>query len=143
MIELSLTFLVVLVGDHALKFLLRRVIPNGLSLGSIGTMRIVAGQVWLRRNGDHFSDVMIWAFWLLAAVALIIVGIYVPFSAVFTGLLVGGSFSNALETFLRGSVSDYVCLRFCPAFNLADLALATGAVGILTEFLFAVREAVL
>ena len=57
----------------------------------------------------------------------------------FVGLLLGGSLSNALESSLRGTVSDYVCLRFWPAFNLADLALAAGAIGILAELLMAVR----
>ena len=39
-------------------------------------------------------------------------------------------------------VSDYVCLRFWPAFNLADLALTAGAIGILTELLIALRGTV-
>ena len=141
MIKVSLTLLVVLVSDHALKFLLHRVLgPDGLPLGSIGSVRIVAGQLWLRRIGEHVSAVMIWTFWVLAAVALVIVGTCAPFSAVFVGLLLGGSLSNGLESSLRGSVSDYVCIRFWPSFNLADMALAAGAIGILTEFLIAVRE---
>ena len=53
------------------------------------------------------------------------------FFGVFVGLLLGGSLSNAVESSMRGSITDYICLRFWPAFNLADLALAAGAIGIL------------
>jgi signal peptidase II len=46
------------------------------------------------------------------------------------GLMLGGALSHALETSVRGSVCDYVCLRFWPAFDLADVALAVGALGL-------------
>ena len=140
MIALSLTLLVVLVSDQALKFLLRRVMgSDALPLGPFGSVRMVAGQLWVRRLGGHSSGVMMWTFWVAAAVALVIVSSWIPSSRVFVGLLLGGSLSNAVESSLRGTVSDYVCLRFWPAFNLADLALAAGAIGILAELLIAVR----
>jgi lipoprotein signal peptidase len=59
---------------------------------------------------------------------------------VFVGLLLGGSLSNAMEGSLRGSVTDYVCLRFWPAFNLADVALTAGAVGLGVALLRAIGE---
>jgi lipoprotein signal peptidase len=43
--------------------------------------------------------------------------------------MLGGSLSHAWETTVHGSVSDYVCLRFWPAFDLADVALTIGALG--------------
>jgi lipoprotein signal peptidase len=61
---------------------------------------------------------------------------------IFVGLLLGGSLSHAVETSLRDAVSDYVCLRFWPAFNLADLALAAGAIGALFNLLMVVRRTV-
>ena len=81
---------------------------------------------------------MMWASWVAAAVALVIASSWIPSSALFVGLLLGGSLSNAVESARRGSVSDYVCLRFWPAFNLADLALAAGAIGTVAELLIAV-----
>ena len=42
----------------------------------------------------------------------------------FAGLLLGGSLGNAVEHAQRGAISDYVRLRFWPAFNLADAAIA-------------------
>ena len=65
-----------------------------------------------------------WCFWVVAAAALVIVSVWAPSFGVFAGLLLGGSLSNAVDASLRGTVSDYVCLRCWPAFNLADLALA-------------------
>lgn len=58
------------------------------------------------------------------------------------GLLLGGSLSHAVESSLRGSITDYICLRFWPAFNLADLALAAGAIGMIVQFLIAGRAMV-
>jgi signal peptidase II len=138
MIALSLTMLVVLVSDQALKFLLRRARRfEALPLGPFGSVRMVAGQLWVHRLGWHASGVAMWSFWIAAAVVLVIVSGSAPTSRVFQGLLLGGSLSNALESSLRGTVSDYVCLRFWPPFNLADLALTAGAVGVLAELLIA------
>src|SRR5262245_24556764 len=136
MIALSLTMLAVIVSDQGLKFLLRR--ATGfvvLPLGPLGSVRMVAGQLWVRRLGGPASGVTMWTVWAAAAVALVIVGGGTPSPRVFQGLLLGGSLSNALESSLRGTVSDYVCLRFWPPFNLADLALAAGAIGVLAELL--------
>ena len=47
------------------------------------------------------------------------------------GMLLGGSSSHALESAVRGSISDYICLRFWPAFNLADVAITVGAIGVI------------
>jgi signal peptidase II len=138
MIALSLTMLVVLVSDQALKLLLRRARGfDALPLGPFGSVRMVGGQLWVRRLGGPASGVTMWTFWAAAAAALVIVGSSTPSSRVFQGLLLGGSLSNALESTLRGTVSDYVCLRFWPPFNLADLALTIGAIGILAELLIA------
>jgi len=134
MIALSLTLLVVLVSDQGLKSVVRRVIvSDALPLGPIGSVRMVPGQLWVRRVGGPSRGLMMWTFWIVAAVALVMVSTWIPSSQIFVGLLLGGSLSNAVESSLRGTVSDYVCLRFWPAFNFADLALAAGAIGTLSE----------
>src|SRR5262245_19927927 len=124
MIALSLTLLAVVVSDQILKLLLRRVRgSDALALGPLGSVRVVAGKLRVLRLSGHSGGVMMWTIWVPAAVALVIVSTWHPSSGVFAGLLLGGSLSNALESSLRGTVSDYACLRFWPAFNLADLAL--------------------
>jgi lipoprotein signal peptidase len=41
---------------------------------------------------------------------------------------------------MRGGVSDYVCLRVWPAFNLADVAITVGAIGVLLTTFMAMRD---
>jgi signal peptidase II len=126
--------LVVLVGDQALKLLLcRRMGSAGLALGQFGDVRIVAGRLWLRRLARDCGGAGIWCLWLAAAIPLAVASTLLPVSAAFVGLLLGGSLSHAVESSLRGSITDYICLRFWPAFNLADLALVVGAIGMIGE----------
>jgi signal peptidase II len=140
MSALCVTLLVVLVSDQALKFLVRqRMRDDAFALGPFGNVRMAAGRLWLERVRGQCSGPVIWSFWAVAAAPLIIVSTLVPSCSVFVGLLLGGSLSHAVESSLRGSITDYICLRFWPAFNLADLALAVGAIGTLTTLLIAVR----
>jgi signal peptidase II len=142
MIAIATTVLGVLAADLALKLLLCRVTGSGLiGLGPLGQLQIVPGRLWLRRLSGQWTYLPMWALWIVASGVLVIASRWLPSSTVFVGLLLGGSLSNAVEISRRGTVSDYVCLRFWPAFNLADLALAAGAVGILVSLLFAVLAA--
>ena len=59
----------------------------------------------------------------------------------FAGALLGGSLSHALETSLRGCIIDYVRLRLWPAFNLADVAITVGALGVLVQMVITTKEA--
>jgi lipoprotein signal peptidase len=84
----------------------------------------------------------LWFVWLTAAVALVLCSALAPFNSVFVGLLLGSSLSHAIESSLRGSITDYVCLRIWPAFNLADLALTAGAIGIMGELIVIIHQKV-
>ena len=53
-----------------------------------------------------------------------------------------GSLSNLLEHVTRGAITDYVCLRRWPAFNLADVALTAGALSLLATGLIAAVSAI-
>ena len=138
-----MTLLIVLASDQALKLLLRRRLgSDALALGPFGSVRVVAGRLWLRRLGRPCSGAELWCLWWAAAVPLVVVSALLPSSAVFVGLLLGGSLSHAVEISLRGSVTDYICPRFWPAFNLADLALTAGAIGLIAELLIVTRTMV-
>lgn len=135
---------VVLASDQAVKLLLHRLRGSAtLQLGPFGGVRMVAGQLCLRRLGAECSGAEIWCFWLAAAVPLVIISTFLPASAAFVGLLLGGSLSHAVESSMRGRITDFICLRFWPAFNLADLALTAGAVGMIEELLITIRAMVL
>lgn len=140
MMPLALTAVVVLVADQAVKLLLRRTgLFEGVRWGPYGSLRIVAGRLWLHRFTRGPNPLWLW---VPSAGALVVGSAWIPSAGVFVGLLLGGSLSNAAERSLRGSVTDYVCVRFWPAFNLADVALAAGAIGIVIELLRTIGETV-
>jgi signal peptidase II len=139
MTALFVTVFIVLVSDQALKLLIRYFIGSNVqSLGALGSVQIVEGRLWIQQARWHLNYLTICTFWAAAAVMLVIASTWIALSPVSVGLLLGGSISNAIENSIRGSVSDYVCLQFWPAFNFADLALSGGAIGTLTALLTAV-----
>jgi signal peptidase II len=136
MSALCITAAVILASDQIIKLLLRRVIGNdAITLGSHGSIRIVARRIWLERLGLRFSRSMLWCVWAAAAVTLAVCSALAPINTIFAGLLLGASLSHVLETSLRGNVTDYICVRAWVIFNLADLALAAGALGLICNLL--------
>lgn len=137
---LTVAVLAVPLIDLALKLLLGRTLGSrAVLLGPLGTLRVVPARIWLVRLGGHVSPAMLWTVWTLTAATLVIASTWFPSSRPFIGLLLGGTLSNALESSIRGSVSDYICLRFWPAFNLADVALTVGAIGLVADLLIAMK----
>ena len=133
---LILTLLAVPLIDLVLKLVLRRVLGSqAVALGPFGSLRVVTARIWLAHPRARSNPAAIWTLWLLTAGTLVIVTSWIPSSRLFVGLALGGSLSNALESSFSGRVSDYVCLRFWPAFNLADVALTAGAIGVLAGLL--------
>ncbi len=54
-----------------------------------------------------------------------------PILPVSLGLVIGGSVSNLVDRVRLGHVTDFLDLRFWPAFNLADAAIVIGILGLL------------
>lgn len=123
---LAVSAVAVLLTDQAVKLLLRG--GRQLGLGPFGRLRTVPGRLWASRLGREHPNM--WWFWALPAALLVVGAALMPPIGVFAGLVLGGSLSNAVDVRVHGSVSDYVCLRCWPAFNLADVALLGGALGI-------------
>jgi hypothetical protein len=91
MIVIFLTLLGVVVSDQALKREFRRVLGREVAaLGPFGQLRITEGRLWLLRLLNHPSRSMMWTSWVAAAAALVIASNWIPSSAVFVGLLLGG-----------------------------------------------------
>lgn len=134
MMALVISVLLVPVVDQTLKWFVRtRVAGRSLSLGVLGQVRVVESEIWTLRVVPGVSLRAMWGTWAAAAVAAALTCAMVPRLGSPFGLLVGGALSHALETSLRGSICDFVCLRFWPAFNLADVALTVGALGLSIE----------
>lgn len=129
MISLCTTVLAVVVADQATKLGLRG--PAGARAG----FRVVASRIWLSRFGWQVSRPAMWGLWLAGSIVLLIAGVSSPLSPLLVGLVVGGSLSQALESALRGSVTDYGRVGAGLVFNVADIALLLGATGLLAEVL--------
>jgi signal peptidase II len=129
-------FLLVPLADQAIKALLRRQLGGRVdSLGPLGLIRVVDAPIWWARGGLRPTLAMLWFAWLAGAAALLALAARLPGSEWCAALLLGGSLSHMIETARRGCVCDYLCLRFWPAFNLADAAIAIGTVGFIVAAL--------
>lgn len=139
--ELAIIILAVVVADQAIKLMLRRYLGStAVALGPYGSMRVLAGRLWLRRIAGRCSSLALCGVWSAAALALVTCRTFVPLNVVYVGLLLGASLSHAAESALRGAVTDYICLRNRTAFNLADLALAAGAIGVVGDVLMIAHQ---
>src|SRR5262245_57533759 len=129
---LLLLGLAIVMADLGLKRLVREPLACApLSLGPLGCLRTVTGRLWLVRAQRRGRALAGWTLWALLAAPLVAVAAWLPACRVPVCLLLAGSVSNLLEHVRRGAITDYVCLRRWPAFNLADVALTAGALGLL------------
>ena len=63
-----------------------------------------------------------------------------PILPVALGLLLGGSVSNLIDRVRLGHVTDFLDVRYWPAFNLADSFIVAGVTILIAALLFADRE---
>jgi signal peptidase II len=63
-----------------------------------------------------------------------------PILPVALGLVIGGSLSNLVDRVRLGYVTDFLDLRYWPAFNLADSFIVIGVLVLLAALVFAERE---
>jgi signal peptidase II len=91
-----------------------------------------------------------WVLFALKMIAVVLLGAWLArtgsrLSAVALGLIIGGAIGNALDRATHGAVMDFVLFHITTAsfsfnwyvFNLADVAIVAGVVGLLYESLFA------
>src|SRR5262245_10387669 len=89
-----------------------------------------------------------WALLALKAIAVILLWIWLSrtssrLTALSLGLIIGGAVGNAIDRFAYGAVADFVLFHLTTAsfsfkwyvFNLADVAIVAGVVGLLYETL--------
>jgi signal peptidase II len=91
-----------------------------------------------------------WALFALKVIAVVLLGLWLArtgsrLSGVALGLIIGGAIGNAADRLVHGAVMDFVLFHMTTAawsfqwyvFNLADVAIVAGVVGLLYESLFA------
>jgi signal peptidase II len=89
-----------------------------------------------------------WALLALKAIAVMLLWIWLArassrLTAVSLGLIIGGAIGNAIDRFAYGAVADFLLFHVTTAsfsfkwyvFNLADVAIVAGVVGLLYETL--------
>ena len=138
---LALVVLAATLADQLTKFL----VSSRLSLGE---EREVAGSFAIHhvQNSGIAFGLFAGATWLVipltaAAVLWMVVffarsGARHPVLPVGLGLVIGGSVANLADRVRLGHVTDFLDLRYWPAFNLADTFIVVG-VGVLLAALFA------
>lgn len=128
--------------DHATKF----AIADHLAYGEALRMTSFFNLVHFRNHGAAFgllADAGGWQRAFLVVVALAVTAWLVRMlrrdlpsvEPLGYSLVLGGALGNLLDRVLRGSVVDYLDIHWrnlhWPAFNLADVAITLGVIGIL------------
>ncbi|MBA2474958.1 MAG: signal peptidase II [Actinobacteria bacterium] len=133
------------VADQVTKRLVSGRLELGEELGSIGPLAIRHVQNSGIAFGFFSSATSAVALLTALAVGSMLVffarsGARHPILPVALGLVVGGSLSNLLDRVRLGHVTDFLDLRFWPAFNLADTFIVVGVGILLGSLLFADRR---
>jgi signal peptidase II len=144
-IALAAVAFAALAADQLTKYL----VTSNLSLDE--SVHIV-GSFWIhhvRNSGIAFG-----LFSQATAVVIVLTGAAVLWMLVFfarsgarhpvlpvaLGLVIGGSLSNLLDRVRLGYVTDFLDLRWWPAFNLADSFIVVGVLVLLATLVVAERE---
>jgi signal peptidase II len=100
---------------------------------------------WFQQEGPLGQ----WALLALKAIAVVLLWIWLAragskLAAIGLGLIIGGAVGNAVDRYIHGAVVDFVLLHVETAtwrfnwyvFNLADVAIVAGVIGLLYESVF-------
>jgi signal peptidase II len=144
-IALTAVALAAVIADQLTKALVIRQLEVGDSIDVAGPFTIHH----VHNPGIAFGLFATWAdvVTLLTAGAVIWMVAYFarsgarhPVLPVALGLLIGGSAGNLIDRLRLGHVTDFLDLRWWPAFNLADTFIVTGVVILLVALIAAERR---
>jgi signal peptidase II len=137
--------LAALLADQLTKQIVIGQLPLGDSIH-------VGGPLWIRHvtnPGIAFGLFSSWASVVTIVTACAVAWMLVYFAKsgarhpvlpVALGLLIGGSVSNLADRLRLGHVTDFLDLRFWPAFNLADTFIVVGVAILLAALVAAERQ---
>jgi signal peptidase II len=123
----------------ALDQVVKALVRGALEVGERRDLLAFLDLVYVRNRGVAFSA-------LEDQTALVVVVIAIAMGALLwyfarhaarplmwlpTGLLVGGAIGNVIDRVRLGAVTDFLKLPSWPAFNVADMAITVGVVGLL------------
>lgn len=127
----------IVVSDQLIKATIRSTLVQGERIFLAPGLDLV----YARNSGIAFGILAGKGTVIIATglVALIGMAIYLVvkssslFAWVSFGLLLGGAVSNLIDRVAGGAVTDYIDPVLWPAFNLADMAIVVGVLGVLVE----------
>jgi signal peptidase II len=139
----------IVVAALAADQLTKRIVTSNLQLDE-GTH--VVGPFWIHHVQN--SGIAFGLFSSATAAVIALTGIAIAWMLLFfarsgsrhpvlpvaLGLVIGGSLSNLLDRVRLGYVTDFLDLRYWPAFNLADSFIVIGVGILLAALVFAERE---
>jgi len=146
-----LVALIALALDHASKWWLMDLLKApGANIEVLPFFNLV--MVWNPGvSFGLFQSGSPWAPWILAGVAVVIVGFLLNWLrkaesrrvALALGLVIGGAVGNVIDRIMWGAVADFFDVHIgalhWPAFNVADSAIVIGAVLLVFDGLFPLR----
>ena len=130
------TSLIILIADQLFKFLVLKqipfkfsiqVIPNIFSLSHIRNYGAAFGVL------QNSSQLLLWFSIIVVGVILYIYD-KIPdeiFPQILTGLILGGTLGNLIDRIRLGYVVDFLNFQIWPAFNVADMAITIGVIGLI------------
>ena len=130
------TALVILIADQLLKFLVLKTIPFKFSIQIISKIFYLTH---IRNYGAAFglfqnaSNLLLWFSIIVIGVILYLYD-QIPNEnppQIFTGLILGGALGNLVDRIRFGYVIDFLDFQIWPAFNVADMAITIGVIGLI------------
>ncbi len=132
------TFLVVLVDQ-----LTKIIVKNGLSLGE--SRAVIKGIFYITHSQNYGASFGLlegykWLFILFSVLAVMAVVYYwdkIPKTRhvrVMVALFMAGAIGNLIDRLIYGYVTDFFDFVVWPIFNVADLALTIGCIGLIVYF---------
>jgi len=83
--------------------------------------------------GIQLPEFLFWIFWIIIISILIyyILRNTLSFIAFLLSLILAGALSNVIDRLFFGCIVDFIDLKFWPIFNLADIFISLGTIGII------------
>lgn len=123
----ALTILVVLI-DQIAKFVVEK---NFIEITSNNTgiaFGIDVGNMWT----IVISNILLIGIIIYAAKKEL--QLKKPLTQFFLALILGGGIGNLIDRIFRGSVTDFISIWIYPSFNIADICISVGILGIIIFF---------
>ncbi len=120
-------------------------IINNMTVGqSIIVIKGIFSISYVQNKGAAFG-IMQDKYWFFILAAIVVVSLITYYNIKFSpsllmqylsGLIAGGAIGNLIDRLIYNSVVDFLSIGWWPVFNLADMGIVCGCIGLLVVLLF-------